>query len=167
MMRIFLRLYLLILLPLTLVYLLPINPVNYFGGKLLEKHFDHEYSSAYELINNKLGDSPQSTWAEQIKQLEQHFPLGLALKSLKEWKLKDSDEQRLLSQGYILQRKTHLTLFYRVRDTQLVLKIGLNDANREFNLTEQQTRGIRYLVNDVIFSGSEPEDNFNKIKPFF
>ena len=167
MMRIFLRLYLLVLLPLTLVYLLPVNPVRYFGDKLLEKGFDHEYSSAYVLINRKLGDSPQSTWAEQVQKLEQYFPLGLSLKPLKEWKIKASDEKRLLSQGFILQRQSHFALLYRMRDTQLVLKIGLNDANREFNLTEKQTRGIRHLVNEAIFSGGDPMDNFKKITPFF
>ena len=165
MIRIFLRLYFLILLPLTLVYLLPINPINYFGGKMLESHFDHEYSSTYELINNKLSDTPEDTWAEQAKELAPHFPLGIGIKPLKKWKLKQAEEQRLMSQGYILQRKPDLALFYRIRDTQKVLKFGLND--RGFSLTEQQTRGIRYLVNEVIFSEGSPEENFKKIKPFF
>lgn len=57
-----------------------------------------------------------------------------------------------------------------MRETQQVLKIGLNDENKEFSLTEQQTRGIRFLVDEVIFSdtsNSTPEENFKRIKPFF
>lgn len=167
MLKIFLRLYIFLLLPITIFALLPTNPIIYFGNKLLEKHFDHEFSSVYQLVNAELGEQAESQWNDSIDKLAPYFPNGLFLKPVEQWKFKKDERARLYEQGFILKRKAPMALFYRVRDTDKVLRFNLFLPDDDFQILEKQTRGIRHFVNKSVLESPNVEQNFRALKPLF
>ncbi len=167
MIRIFLRLYGLLLLPIIIFALLPQNPLVSYGQHLSEQKHNKEYGSLYHLINLELESLPESQWQEKIKTIAPYFGYDLKLSKIEELKFKDDEKERLLKQGFIVQWDYVYKMLYRIKASPWIVEVFLDDEVTDLEKLEKQTRGIRYLVNKQLDQGEDETEAFEKLKPFF
>lgn len=173
MIRIFLKVYFFLLIPLVLFSLLPENPLRIIGYRLGEYNDNLEFGATYKLIDKQLGNTPESNWAQTVERLSKHFAYALELVELDSLNLSDAELERLDKQGYIREEKAFPRLLYRMRDTSKVLIVGMYPNDSELQLIEKQTRGMRYLIEQAMYQNPtrpdhpDPVATFNELKTLF
>lgn len=166
--RVFFRLYLLLVLPLILLAILPVNPISIIGNWWFEENSQATFGAIYPLIMDELEGVPQSEWQEKVKSINKHFAYSLELKKTHEADLDKGVLDRLQRQGYALNAMAlEKKLIHRIENTDFLLFSSMYDYESEMDLFEKQTRGFRYLINKTAFSSDNPVKEFNRIKPYF
>ncbi len=167
-MRIFLRLYLLLVLPLVLLAILPVNPISMVGNWWWEKIAVQEFGAIYPLVLKELEGLPQEQWKQKVATISEHFAYSLTLKKVAESKLQPSRLKRLDKQEYVLTINTpNVRLVHKVEDTDFLLFIGIDRHETEESGFEEATRGYRYFLDKITHENDHPEKAFEHFKSYF
>ncbi len=167
--RVFLKLYLLLVLPLVLMAMLPQSPLSSLGEWWFEKEAYRQYGALYSLIKEELDPIPQSQWEDKVTSIAKNFAYPLTLKKRNEIKLKQAAFDKLDDKGYaLIKYHRNNTLIFSVENSEFVLLASLYSRNTSLEEFEKDTRGFRYLLNKKITESENPIDEFkNNIKPLF
>lgn len=167
--RVFLKLYLLIVLPLVLMTLLPKSPLSILGEWWFEKETFRQYGAIYPLVKEELDLIPQSQWVEKVESIGEHFSYLLLLKSRDSTNLNEDTYSKLNSKGHALIRyKGNRTLVFTVEASNYILYVSLyNNVSNNLEEFEKDTRGFRYFLNKKIIESKDPFAEFEKIKHYF
>ena len=166
--RIFLKLYLLLLLPLLVMMLLPQSPLSMLSQWWTEKETHRQFSAIYPLVMEELAPLPESQWQQKVKELSQHFAFLLALEKQQDTKLKPREITKLSNQGYALVTyKKNYTLAFSIKESDYILLASLGSHVSTIDEYEKDTRGFRYFLNKKISQVDKPFEEFNRIKGFF
>jgi signal transduction histidine kinase len=111
----------------------------------IKRYYEQAMLGAYELVELRLVEFPQSRWEQEIAKLEPHFRYGLGLYSLDQTDL--TDKQKGSVQGgelVFLEEGEQTRFFKRVLDSDrcLMMVLGPNPEQEE----RDQVEGIVYLV---------------------
>lgn len=166
--RVFLKLYLLLILPLILMTMLPQSPLSMLGEWWLEKEAFRQYGAIYPLVKEELDLVPQSKWVQKVESLADHFAYRLQLKRNNDLKLSLKAQEKLEQKDYaLIKYKDDNTLVFKVADTDFALLASLYSHVSEMETYEKDTRGFRYFLNKKVKESSDPIAEFERIKPFF
>ena len=161
--RVFLRLYLLLVLPLLLLALLPINPITMVGNWWWERIAEREYGAIYSLVMEELENLPQNQWQEKVKDISQHFAYPLTLEKQSNTVLKESVTKRLRKQGYAVNyNEKYPKLIHTVTETDFLLFIGIYEQEDELDRFEKDTRGYRWFLNKKVLSKTTEEEKYKE-----
>ncbi len=149
MIRLFLKTYLIIALPLILLFLPPqINPITLLVEHIAEPHYSGQMGGVFHLLEEDLTQQPQAQWPQRIDTLSKHFAYPLKLHKLSSLTLHPK-ERRLLDAGNIVLRLPgQARLLKRVPHSDYVLDLYLDpDENSEEQFILQ---GPRYLLQESL-----------------
>ncbi len=154
MIRVFLRVYLILLLPVLLLLMLQWNPLSWFTSRWAEEQVRMQTIGTFRLIQQELEALPEHQWPDAISEIARHFPRHLALRSIAELKLSKHALDRLFRLGLIMRGSPEPHAIYRLGDTGKVLTLALQASEAED--TAAQVRGIRYLVSQRLEQADDP-----------
>lgn len=166
--RVFLKLYLLLILPLLVLSLFPQSPLSLMSHWWFEKEAYRQYGAIYPLIKEDLDAIPQEQWIEKVEELSQHFAYALLLKKRSEVTLKQETIKTIDQKGFtLINYKNNSTLVFNVKDSPFLLYLSLHSSNSKIQEFEKDTRGFRYFLNKKIIDSDDPISEFERIKPYF
>ncbi len=167
MIRVFLRVYLILLLPVLLLWLLQWNPLSWFTSRWAEEQVRMQTIGTFRLIQQELETLPERQWPDAVSEMARHFPRHLALRSIAELELSKPARDRLTRLGLIMRGGPEPYAIYRLGDTNNVLTLALQTSEAED--TAAQVQGIRYLVSRRLEQADDPERvvaDIGKLYPF-
>ncbi len=167
--RVFLKLYLLLLLPLIIISLLPHSPLSLLSTWWGEKEALRQYGALYPLVMEELSPLDKNQWKAKVTDIARHFahPLELKNKSGIDF-LSDRARETLSTKGHALIYYNHNnTLIYTLEKSNYVLLISLNSQRSDIENFERETRGFRYFLNKKVAESDDPLKEFQRIKAFF
>ncbi len=161
--RVFLKLYLLLILPLVLITMLPQSPINMLADWWNEKAAYHEYGAIYPLIKEELDLIPKSDWVAKVESISEHFAYPLFIKKRTKANLKQEEFDKLDTKGYaLIKHNFNNTLAFSVEHSDYVLYASLYSRTTNQEEFEKNTRGYRYFINKKIRNSIDPIEEFNK-----
>ena len=166
--RVFLKLYLLLVLPLFIMVLLPQSPLSILSSWWTEKVAFKRYRAIYPLVKEELDGLPQERWKDKINQLSTHFAYLLELKEPEETKLNKEVLKKLADKGFTATTyKQNYTLIFKVEDSNFLLFASLNSNSSDLEEFEKDTRGFRYFLNKKNRDAKNPQQELERMKTLF
>ena len=166
--RVFLKLYLLLILPLLIMALLPKSPLSVLSSWWTEKETHKRYGAIYPLVKEEFAGLPQEQWKDKVKELSTHFAYLLELKEQKETNLKDEILEKLDDKGFATTiYKQNYTLVFKVENSNFLLFASLNSNSSDLEEFEKDTRGFRYFLNQKIKDAKDPQQELERMKTLF
>jgi signal transduction histidine kinase len=121
-----------------------------------QRYYERVMFGAYDLVEARLHEVSPPHWDEVIEELGPHFRHGLALYTLDQLDISDTERARLRSgQLVFLEAGEQVRFYRRVGDSERYLMIALG-ANREQE-ERDQAQGITYLVESRFLASDREE----------
>ena len=154
--RIFLRLWVFVVIPLGLIWgVEEINPIGWWRQNLLRDAFVAQYSGTFHLLIDELGSRPAAEWADHVAQLQAHFGRRLALNDLQAEDY-DADALETLEAGEFHFREAQPSILaYRVADSEKVLELALGETLEEDLM--RSARGTVHIIERQLRNLTEEE----------
>jgi len=167
--RVFLKLYLLLLLPLIVISLLPQSPLSLLSSWWGQKEAHRQYGALYPLLMEELSPLDKNKWEAKVIEIAKHFAHPLELKKESEMGfLSDRSKENLASNGFaLIYYNNNNTLIYSLEKSGYVLLISLYSKRSDIENFERETRGFRYFLNKKVAESDNPLKEFERIKAFF
>jgi len=167
--RVFLKLYLLLLLPLIVISLLPQSPLSLLSSWWGLKEAHRQYGALYPLVMEELSPLDKSKWEAKVTDIAKHFAHPLELNKESEMGfLSDRAKENLASNGFaLIYYNNNNTLIYSLEKSGYVLLISLYSKRSDIENFERETRGFRYFLNKKVAESDNPLKEFERIKAFF
>ncbi|MEW8192759.1 MAG: ATP-binding protein [Candidatus Thiodiazotropha sp.] len=111
----------------------------------IQRYYERAMLGAYDLVETRLADRPESGWEQVIRELEPHFRYGLGLYSLEQIDASEKLKRRVRAGELIFLEVGEQTQFYkRVFDSDryLMMVLGANPEQEE----RDQVEGIVHLI---------------------
>lgn len=122
----------------------------------IQRYYERAMLGAYELVDARLDNYPPARWDEVIAELEPHFRYGLALYSLEQLELSETQRESLRAGRLVFLEKGEQTRFYRrVDDSARYLMMVLGPDLEQQGVDEAE--GVVYLVESRFLDSNEVE----------
>ncbi len=164
---VFLRIYLILLLPVLLLLMLQWNPLSWFTSRWAEEQVRMQTIGTFRLIQQELATRPEDRWRSAITEMARHFPHHLALRAIDELNLSSNARDRLSRLGLIMQGRPEPHAIYRLGDTGKALSLALQTSDAEH--IAARVLGVRYLVSQRLEHADDPQrviSDIGKLYPF-
>lgn len=161
----FLRLYLLVLIPLLVLFMF--SPVQYFVNRWIATLAEEQYRGTYYLLEQELKAVPQSEWPERIDELAKHFGRELKLARLDSPQINDEERQALNERGHVYIRSVgrYAYAWWRVKQSDYAVYIGFGDAPQV--QIDRDTSGTAYLIKRHLDNYSDLQQGLRELAPHF
>ncbi len=181
MIRLFLKSYLIIALPLLILFLPPrFNPVIWLFETLASPHYSNQMRAVFYLVERQLSDLPQEQWPQRILETNDHFGLPLEIHAINDLDLPKAQEEKLLKGKIITKLGGNARLYKHIANSGFYLLLYLDSTNEADNqlffqgpihlLNEElkalpQTQWKAFLAEGSVHSGIPIEMSLNDSLP--
>lgn len=161
----FLRLYLLVLIPLmVLLFSSPLQPLFDRWVTALAKE---QFSGTYYLLERELKGLPQSEWPARIEEMAQHFGRELKLVKIDSSLISDEEREVLQQDGHVYNRQDaiHAYAWWRVGDSDYVIYNGFSESRE--TQADRDASGTAYLVRRYLDNYTDLQQGLRELAPHF
>jgi len=146
MIKLFLKFYFVLAIPLIFLFIPAVNPLYKMINHWVEEYSVNEYKGVFDLLDLELqvivGESAKQ---EHIKQLNRHFGCQVALLSMDEVKLSKGKKKRIQNEEIVLQLGPIGRLYKKAAGSENVLALDLDVSSED--QADFAVKGAVYLVN--------------------
>lgn len=161
----FLRLYLLVLVPLlALILSSPLTPlINRWVASLAEE----QYRGTYYLLQKELEALPESDWPGRVDELAKQFGRELKLARLDSKEISEEERQALHDRGHIYVRSNvlHAYAWWRIADSDYAIYTGFGESLEA--QTDREASGTAYLIRHYLDKYDDLEQGVRELAPHF
>jgi len=161
----FLRLYLLVLVPLlALILSSPLTPlIDHWVSVLAEE----QYRGTHYLLERELESMPQSEWPKRVEQLAAHFGRELKLARFDSPLLSEEERQALHERGHIYTRQDalHAYAWWRIGDSDYAVYTGFGESPEM--QAHRDALGTAYLIERYLDSYGDLQQGVRELAPHF
>lgn len=150
MIKLFLKFYLVIALPLIFLFIPAGNPVYKLISYWVEEVATNQYEDVFHLLDLELQDVDENEKHEYIKQLNRHFGYQVAFLPIDGLKLSKGKKKRIQNGETVLQLGKIPKLYKKVPGSESVFALDLN-VNIEDG-ADHAVKGAVYLVNQRLMA---------------
>ncbi len=148
MLKLFFKFYLVIAIPLILLFVPSMNP----GFMLIESWandlYARELKDIFYLLDSNLAEVPERDWSSRIDKLNKYFGNSVAIKKYPDLKLAEKKQQRVKAGEIVLNLRGLSRLYKQYQDTDWVWVVNLDMTIEQKN--DQLIRGPVYLMNQKL-----------------
>ncbi len=148
MVKLFLKFYLVIAIPLLFLFIPTINPAYRLLGIWAEEHYAQYFEGLFSLLNLELENLTVEDQQKHIAALNHHFGNQIALVPLAELKLSAEKVKRLQNNETIFKRGRVAQLYQKAPGTDNIMVINLDQSDED--AAYDTVRGPVYLLNKVL-----------------
>ncbi len=145
MLKLFLKFYLVIAIPLIFLFIPAINPVYKLINYWVEEVSSVEYESVFHLLDFELRDVEENNRQEYIKELNRHFGYQVALLPIDELELSNGKKKRIKNGEMVLQLGKITKLYKKAEGSESIYILDHN-VSREDD-ADFAVKGAVYLAN--------------------
>ena len=165
MIRIFLKLYLLVIIPLLLVFFLPSNPARYLIDGWSHDLVAEQYKGTFFLLQKELENVPKENWAAHIEALNKEFSRELRLDLIEEIDIDESRRSKLLRDGLLVTAEGVPGYWYRIRGSNYAIYNGLEDSVEE--RFHREAQGTMFLLRKWFNGYEDPQQGLGELREHF
>ena len=165
MIRAFLKLYLLVIIPLLVIAFIPGTPLRWLIDDMAQNILAEQYKGTFFLFEKELENLPQSEWPEHIRKLNKEFARELKLEKIANIDIRDSQRRKLLDDGLLHSSEDTAGYWYRIRDSQYAIYNELEDSDEE--LFKRDAQGTVFLVRKWINNYDDPRLGLKALRKEF
>jgi len=163
--RVFLKLYLLVIISLLVIIFLPGNLVHYVVDDWIQDSIAEQYQGTFFLFEKELENLPQSRWNAQIKGLSKEFSRELKLSRIDKIDISNSQRRRLLEGGLLYLYEETEGYWYRIRDSDYAIYNALVDSKDE--RFRRDGRGTAFLIRKWLDDYDDPYQGVKELREHF
>jgi signal transduction histidine kinase len=163
--RAFLKLYLLVIIPLLVIAFIPGTPVRWLIDDMQQSILAEQYKGTFFLFEKELENLPQSDWPEHIEKLSKEFAQELKLEKIDEIDIRNSQRRKLLEEGLLYSSENTPAYWYRIQDSDFAIYNGLEDSDEE--LFQRDAQGTTFLARKWIGNYDDPRQGLEALRKEF
>jgi signal transduction histidine kinase len=163
--RAFIKLYLLVVIPLLVIAFIPGTPVRWLIDDIAQSTIAERYKGTFFLFEKELENLPRSDWVEHIEILNKEFAHKLELKKINEIDIRDSQRRELLEDGLLYSSEDTAGYWYRIRDSDYAIYNELENSDEELLLHHAQ--GTIFLARKWIDNYVDPRQGLEALRKEF
>jgi len=145
MLKLFLKFYLVIALPLVFLFIPAVSPVYKLISYWVEDVSSNEYEPVFHLLDLELQDVVENEKQAFIKQVNRHFGSQVAFLPLEDLELSKSKKKRIQKGEIVLQLGKISKLYRKAPGSKGVIALDIDISIEDRN--DQAVKGAVYLVN--------------------
>ncbi len=161
----FLRLYLLLLVPLLILLLS--SPLQPLFNRWVTALAEEQYRGTYYLLERELKDLPQSEWSARVEEMAQHFGRELKLIRLDSPQISEDERASLQQNGHTYTRESahYAYALWRIGDSEYVIYNAARESRHE--QADRDGAGTAYLIHRYLESYSDMHQGLRELSPHF
>ena len=161
----FLRLYLLVLIP--LMVLLFASPLQPLFDRWVSVLAEEQFRGTYYLLERELNALPQSEWPAHVEEMAKHFGRDLKLVKIDSALISDEERETLRQNGHVYNRQDaiHAYAWWRVADSDYVIYNGIHES-REVQI-DRDASGTAYLIRRYLENYTDLQQGIRELSPHF
>ena len=165
MIRIFLKLYLLVIIPLLVIIFLPGSPAHFVIDGWIQEMVAEQYQGTFFLLEKELEGLPETRWAANIDELDKEFARKLKLDRIDNIDISNSQRRRLLEDGLLYSSEETEGYWYRISGSDYAIYNGLTDSDDE--LFHRDAQGTAFLIRKWIADYDDPRKGVEALRKHF
>lgn len=161
----FLRLYLLVLVPLLL--LLIFSPLQLLVNRWVATLAEEQYRGTYYLLQRELEALPQNEWPKRVGELATYFGRELKLAQLDSKQISEEEREALYERGHIYVRRDvlHAYAWWRIADSDYAIYTGFGESLEM--QTDREASGTAHLILRHLEKYDDLEQGVRDLAPHF
>ena len=165
MIRVFLKLYLLVIISLLVIIFLPDKLFHYVIDDWIQDSVAEQYQGTFFLFEKELEHLPKSRWVTHIEALSKEFSRELKLDQIDKIDISDSQRRRLLGDGLLYLYEETEGYWYRIRDSDYAIYNALVDSEDE--RFRRDGRGTAFLIRKWLDDYDDPYQGVKELREHF
>ena len=165
MIRVFLKLYLLIIITVLVIIFLPGNSVRYLIDDWVRDSVAEQYQGTFFLFEKELENLPQSRWIAHFETLNKEFARELKIDRINDIDISDSQRRRLLEAGLLYLYEETEGYWYRIRGSDYAIYNALVDSEDE--MFHRDGQGTAFLIRKWLNNYDDPFQGINELQEHF
>jgi signal transduction histidine kinase len=163
--RVFLKLYLLVIISLLGIIFIPNNLVHYVMGDWIQDMVAEQYQGTFFLFENELENLPQSRWTDHIEALNKEFARELKIDRIDNIDISESQRSRLLEVGLLYLYEETEGYWYQIRGSDYAIYNALVDS--EDGMFHRDGQGTAFLIKKWLSNYDDPYQGVNELREHF